>query len=309
MSYTIFDGHCDTIQKLCDKGLHLDKNNLHLSLYNMQQNRHIQMFAAFVDKGEDALAPFKRANQLIDCYFNELNQNSDKISHCNSLADITDTLDRGKIAALLSIEGGEALEGRLDRLLYFYDKGVRALTLTWNYDNEISGSIGESDNKGLTKFGKDVICEMNSLGMLIDVSHISHRGFWDVMEKTNKPVAATHSNVFALKDHRRNLTDEQIEAIIDNNGFIGINLYKEFLTDRDCHISDIIKHTEYILALGGENNIGLGTDFDGMDSLPEEIRGIGDIYKIPDEMTRLGYPLDVIDKITYKNFYRIFNFL
>ncbi len=309
LSYTIFDGHSDTIQKICDCGQTLAKNNLHISLEDMSQNRHIQVFAAFIDKAEDKLTPFNRCNQLIDCYFAEIKKNSDKISHCISVSEINDILNQNKIATLLSIEGGEALEGSLENLDYFYNKGARAMTLTWNYDNEISGSIGETNAMGLTDFGKEVVSRMNDFGMLIDVSHISHKGFWDVLENTKKPIAATHSNAYSLKNHKRNLNDEQIKAIIKNDGFIGINFYSEFLTDDICTIEDIIRHIEYILALGGENNIGFGSDFDGMDSLPKEIAGIKDIYKIPDRLLRLGYSEKLVEKITHKNFLRLFDIL
>lgn len=309
MPYTIFDAHCDTIQKLCDTHQHITRNNLHISLENMSKHRHIQTFALFIDKKKDPLTPFNRCNQLLDCYFNEINNNFDKISHCTNASDINNAIKSNKIAALLSIEGGEALEGKLENLEYFYKQGVRLMTLTWNYDNEISGSIGETYTRGLTRFGKETIHKMNDLGMLIDVSHISHQGFWDVVETTNKPIAATHSNAYSLKNHKRNLNDQQIKAIIQNNGFIGINLYSEFLTDKDCTITDMIRHIEYILALGGENILGFGSDFDGMDSLPKEIKGIQDIQKIPDLLLKLGYSDGLVEKITHKNFLRLFDIL
>ncbi len=309
MPYTIFDGHSDTIQKICDTNQCLAKNNLHISLDKITNNKHIQIFAAFIDRNEDILPPFDRCNELIDCYHKEINKNTDKISHCTDYSDISTAINQNKVAAILSIEGGDALAGKIENLDYFYKRGARVLTLTWNYDNEISGSIGETDSMGLTKFGKEVVAKMNQIGMLIDVSHISHTGFWDVIEATKKPIAATHSNAYSLRNHKRNLTDEQIMAIIKNNGFIGINLYSEFLTDKDCSVADVIRHIEYILSLGGENNIGFGTDFDGMDDLPKDIRGIADISKIPDELLRLGYPDKLIDKITYKNFLRLFDIL
>ncbi|MBR5155344.1 MAG: dipeptidase [Clostridia bacterium] len=305
MPYTIFDGHCDTIQKICDSNQNLAQNQLHLSIEDMQKNQHIQVFAAFIDKKTDKLLPFNRCNQLINCYFSELNNYPEKVTHCISIQDIFNAINSKKIAALLSIEGGEALNGKLENLKYFFERGVRFITLTWNYDNEISGSIAETNTKGLTSFGKEVIKNMNNLGMVIDVSHISEQGFWDVMESTNKPVSATHSNAFSLKNHKRNLNDSQIKAIIRNNGCIGINLYSEFLSDGKCSLTDVIRHIEYILALGGENNIGFGTDFDGMDSMPSEITGIKDMEKIPNELVKLGYSNELVEKITYKNFLRL----
>ena len=137
---------------------------------------------------------------------------------------------------------------------------------------------------------------------MIDVSHISEKGFWDVLETTKKPILATHSNVKAICGHRRNLSDEQICAIIKNGGCIGVNLYSEFLSDMGADINDIFRHIEHILALGGENNIGLGSDLDGMDSLPNGIKGIEDIYKIFEEMQERGYSEMLIKRISSNNF-------
>jgi membrane dipeptidase len=271
----------------------------------MRKHNHIQLFAAFIDKKADNLPPFERCNQLIDCYHSEIKKNKDRISHCISYEEIDSALKNNKTAALLSIEGGEALSGDIDNLKLFYDKGVRLMTLCWNYENEICDGIGERRGRGLTEFGKAVVNEMHRLGMIIDVSHISEKGFWDIIDIAQAPISATHSDVFKLKDHKRNLNDEQIKAIIKNNGCIGINLYSEFLSSEPCKISDVIRHIEYILALGGENNIGIGCDFDGMDSLPKEISGIEDVEKIPDTLLSLGYSEELVKKITHKNFLRL----
>lgn len=307
MSYTLFDAHCDTVQKMCDTRQGLFKNNCHIDLKRMRKNNHIQFFAAFVDKKSDKLPPFERCNQLIDCYHNEIKKNANYISHCISYEDIDCALKEHKVAALLSIEGGEALLGNIDNLKYFYDRGVRLITLCWNYENEICDGIGEKRGRGLTEFGRVLVNEMTELGMIIDVSHISEKGFWDVIEQVQMPISATHSNVFKLKDHKRNLNDDQIKAIIKNDGCIGINLYTEFLSSKICKISDVIRHIEYILALGGENNIGIGCDFDGMNSLPEGVRGIEDLEKIPEALLKLGYSGELVEKITHKNFLRLVN--
>ncbi len=300
---TVFDAHCDTVQKLCDFGGNIVDNNYQIDLSRlMLYDGYIQIFAAFIDKESDALPPFERCNQLIDRYIYEIARAYNKIAHCLDSEDIESALNKGKIASLLSIEGGEALNNNIYNLHYFYGRGVRAMTLTWNYTNDISGGIGDKKGGGLTDFGKSVVSEMNKLGMLIDVSHISEKGFWDVIETTEKPIAATHSNAKKLCPHPRNLTDEQICAIIKNGGCIGINLYAEFVGGGKCSIKDVINHIEHILALGGENNIGLGCDFDGMSSLPDGIQGVQDIYKLFDEMQRVGYADLMIKKIAADNF-------
>lgn len=303
---TVFDAHCDTVQKICDLGGNLVENEYHIDINRLNlYDGYIQIFAAFIDKKSDALPPFERCNQLVDRYILEISGAYNKIAHCFDCDEIEAALDKGKIASVLSIEGGEALNGKIHNLHYFYGRGVRAMTLTWNHSNEISGGIGDEKGGGLTDFGKEVVSEMNKLGMLIDVSHISEKGFWDVIEMTEMPIAATHSNAKKLCPHPRNLSDEQICAIIKNGGCIGINLYSDFLGGDSCTIKDVLNHIEHILALGGENNIGLGCDFDGMSRLPEGIKGVQDLYKLFDEMQKCGYSDTLINKISFENYFNL----
>ena len=229
------------------------------------------------------------------------------MAHCETGSDIENALKQGKCAAVLSVEGGEVLEGRIENLRILSRLGVRAMTLTWNYSNELCDGVGEVRGAGLTEFGKKVVSEMNRLGMIIDVSHISVKGFWDVIETSRCPIAATHSNAYALKAHPRNLSDEQIKAIIENGGVIGASIYPEFVSDGVCRAADIIRHIEHILALGGEENVGFGSDFDGIDRTPDDIRGAEEMYRLIDEMLRLGYSETVIKKITAENFLRLFD--
>lgn len=307
MSFAVFDAHCDTMQKITDFGGNLRENDYHLDLeriHNLQDN-YIQIFAAFINKKQDALPSFLRARQIIKRYFGEIDRNNDFIEHCTTIGQITDAISMGKTASLLSVEGGEAIEGSLEKLNEFYNAGVRVMTLCWNYSNEICDGIDEERGAGLTEFGKSVVSEMNRLGMLVDVSHISERGFWDVVETSKSPIAATHSNVKAIMPHRRNLDDEQIRAIIKCGGCIGVNFYSHFISDEECSIKNLLNHIEHILALGGEDSVGLGSDFDGMDSLPCEIMGVEDVYKIFEEMQRIGYSDFLINKISSGNFLKL----
>ncbi len=304
---TIFDAHCDTVQKITDFGGSIRKNSYHWDIerINKQKIDYVQVFAAFINKKTDKDAPFERCNKLIDCYFREINSNEDFICHCQSKNDVEKAIKQRKIAALLSIEGGEALAGKIENLYHFFERGVRCLTLTWNYSNEICDGIDEVNGEGLSEFGRRVVSCANDLGILLDVSHISEKGFWDVLELTQKPIAATHSNAKAICPHRRNLNDEQILALIKNGGCIGINLYSEFVSPGKCEIKDVLKHIEHILSLGGENNIGIGCDFDGMESLPEGIRGVQDIHKLFYEMKKIGYADLLIKKIASRNFLKL----
>ncbi len=303
---TVFDAHCDTMQRITDFGGNIFENPYHFDLKRIraQELSYIQVFAAFINKKNDKLTPFFRCKRIIETYRHQTEHNQDIISHCNSSNDINTALKANKIGALLSIEGGDAIEGNLENLRYFYNEGVRIMTLCWNYDNEICGGIDENKS-GLTNFGQKVVAEMNRLGMVVDVSHSSEKTFWDVLCETQKPIIASHSNAKKIRNHKRNLEDEQIKAIINNGGCVGINFCREFLSDENGSVTDILKHIEHILALGGENNIGIGCDFDGVEFLPEGIDGVQNILVLADEMKKIGYSESLIKKIYSDNFLNV----
>ncbi len=300
----IFDAHCDTLQKITDIDGSLFENPFHTDIKRLNENREgrVQFFAAYINKKEDSLPPFQRCNQMVNVFLSEMKIHNSYAQHCLCVNDIRKSLAEGKVASILSIEGGEALEGSIENLCHFYKKGVRCMTITWNYANEICDGISEKGGKGLSEFGKAAVAEMNRLGMIIDVSHISEKGFWDVAEYSKAPFIASHSNAYKLCPHPRNLKDSQIEAIIKKGGCIGINLYPPFLSQNKACIDDIIRHIEYILSLGGENNIGLGCDFDGIDCLPEGICDVRDLYKLFDRMSMIGYTDLQIKKLASENF-------
>ncbi len=307
MTSALFDAHCDTISRLAKMNSGLRKNTCHLDLEkisNLKMN-YGQVFAAFVDKKNICVSPFQHVKSLIDKYFDEIKKNEDLIEHCEKISEIQQALKNKKVAALLSVEGGEAIVGEIGKLETLYSMGVRIMTLTWNYKNEICDGIGVQNGHGLTQFGREVVLKMNEMGMLIDISHISRSGFQDVLELSQKPVAATHSNAFGIKNNVRNLNDEEIKQLIQKGGFIGINLYSEFLSDRDTKIKDVLKHIEHILELGGEDVVGFGSDFDGIDSLPYGMESVQDFSKIIDEFKKIGYSDLLINKITSANFLNI----
>lgn len=299
MPFCIFDAHCDTISRILDNDESIIKNDGHLDSLRIKKsnNKFIQVFAAF---SEDKTQVFK----IIDKYYSSINES--EIIHCNSYCDIERNLENANILSVLSVEGGDVLEGNLETLRILYRLGVRLLTLTWNYSNEIADGILEKRGAGLSEFGVSVVKEMNRLGMIIDVSHLSEKGFWDVAEISNMPFVASHSNCKSLCSNIRNLTDEQIKEIIKQNGVIGINFYSKFLSENKSCIKDIIKHTEYILSLGGENSVGFGSDFDGIDSLPQGIVGVESFSDIIEEFLKLGYKEYVLKKILSDNFLRLF---
>lgn len=209
-----------------------------------------------------------------------------------------------KAATLLAIEEGGAIDGSLEALRCLYELGVRAMTLTWSNRNDIADGINEeATGSGLTHFGKQVVAEMNRLGMLVDVSHISTAGFWSVIETSTKPIIATHSNAKSLCSHPRNLNDEQIKALAQNGGLAGITFAGQFLEEdwRNACIESVYKHIDYMLNLiGNDDHIGFGSDFDGISHPPYNIHGVQD-YKPLIEYLSKYYSDETINKITHQN--------
>jgi membrane dipeptidase len=306
MKHSIFDTHCDTLCALLDERKELEKNDGHLDLERMEEYEHyVQFFACFMDPIYTG-SPVTRLLHLIDTFYTQIDKNSSRIMACTDYNDLKQARAEKKIAAFLSMEGGEPVES-LAMLRNFYRLGVRCIALTWNGSNQLAAGFSETDSsKGLTSLGKEVVQEMNRLGMLVDVSHLSDRSFWDVAEVSKKPFIASHSNARAVCPHPRNLTDEQFLAVKKSGGCVGINLYPIFLTNsKKAAIDDIIRPIEHFLSLGGEDSIGIGADFDGVDCLPDKITGVQSLYLIFDRLLQLGYSQNVISKLEYQNFERI----
>ena len=181
---------------------------------------------------------------------------------------------------------------------------MRAINLVWNRDNLLCGCAASGENIGLTGAGRDFVCEAERLGIIIDVSHMSEKGFWDLCEVLNGPFMAGHSNSKKICPHPRNLTDEQFCEIVKRGGVAGINLYTEFLA-KDATLYDVIKHIEHFMSLGGEKNIALGGDLDGCDSLPEGFGGIEDMGNLYELLLRENYREDVVRGIFYNNMYEM----
>lgn len=305
----IVDTHCDTATAIIRTENNLYSNQLHVDLQRMQQaGSYVQFFAAFIDHGRFRGNEMRRAVQIIDRIYCEAEAYSEHMEICRSYKDICNAVEKGRVAAVISIEGGEALEGELSALRTFYRLGVRSICLTWNYRNEIADGVGAaSSGGGLTQFGIEVVAEMNRLGMLVDVSHLSDKGFWDVIGLSKAPIIASHSNARAICGHQRNLTDEQIEALKKNGGVMGLNLYPGFLNDSGkASIDDIIKHIEYITAISGEDHIGIGADFDGIDTTPEDLRGVHELHCLFDRLLALNYTDSFVEKLAGGNYMRIF---
>ncbi len=300
--YRILDAHCDTVTELSACGGELYKNSLHLDAVRMREyGAYLQFFAAWVD--DAAQTPFADCMACADTFERELAKNP-SIVPVLSARDAQRVFAEGKIGAMLTVENGYALEAKAENLQTLWERGVRAMTITWNGQNELcTGCMAEADT-GLTPFGRDVIAEMNRLGMLVDVSHASENGFWDIVRASRTPVFASHSNSFSVYAHPRNLKDEQIRAVAERGGVIGLNLYPAFLSDKQVDLTDCVRHIRHIMNVGGEDCIGLGSDFDGVEMLPQGIRGAQDYEALFACLTHSGFTDGQIEKITYQNFLR-----
>ncbi|SNX54550.1 dipeptidase [Thermoanaerobacterium sp. RBIITD] len=302
------DFHCDTLYLLEKHDRDLTKRNLegHIDLIRLEEGMvHLQVFAAFVDPEHMRKNAATKVLKMIDKLY-QLMDKTDKLKLILKGDDIGIIKKENKIGAILSIEGGEALEGDLALLRMFYKLGVRAMTLTWSLRNDLGDGVEGNENSGLTNFGKEVIKEMNRLGMIVDVSHLNEKGFWDAVELSKKPVIASHSDCKALCKHPRNLNDDQIKAIADKGGVIGINFCTYFLRDDgNSSIDDVLNHIDHIVNIVGMKHVGFGSDFDGIEKTPEELYDVTCFPKIIDGLKQRGYSDSDIDLISHGNFERV----
>lgn len=304
----ICDCHCDTLTELYNKNASLYENEQHFDIKRqIALGGGLQFCAIYVPT---EVFRYQGGLRYTLCLLNKYNQEIKKL-HENGIdvlqvrtAEDAGNVLKHKAATLLAIEEGGAIDGSLEALRCLYELGVRAMTLTWSNRNDIADGINEeATGSGLTIFGKQVVAEMNRLGMLVDVSHISTAGFWSVIETSTKPIIATHSNAKSLCPHPRNLNDEQIKALAQNGGLAGITFAGQFLEEdwRNACIESVYKHIDYMLNLiGNDDHIGFGSDFDGISHPPYNIQGVQD-YKPLIEYLSKYYSDETINKITHQN--------
>ncbi|WP_352419387.1 dipeptidase [Proteiniborus sp.] len=303
------DMHCDTVLRLMkDKeNLELYENDFSIDIKKMKKSNSLaQFFAMFVDLKEEK-DPLEVCLEMIDKFYIELEKNTTHISLATNYEEILKNDSEGKMSAVLTIEEGGVIKGNLHNLRNFYRLGVRAITLTWNFPNEIGfpNTNYEHKDKGLTSFGEEVVHEMNRLGMLIDVSHLSDKGLNDVASLTSKPFIASHSNARSVKEHSRNLTDDMIRTLSENGGVMGICFERNFLGESEtARVEDMVRHIKHIRNIGGIDVIALGSDFDGCHP-NGEISNIGEIGKLAYSLKNNKFTEDEIDKIFYKNAMRV----
>lgn len=364
----IVDMHCDTISRLLEcrrkemeqteqkqvwKEETLRKNSGHIDLLRLKNSGYLlQNFALFVNKG-GCQDPWEEVLLLLKVYEEELKGNQELIAPVLCYEDIERNRKQGKLSALLTVEEGAVCKGELSRLHTLYDKGVRMLTLTWNYPNELgwpnqdcerargirekcrsfqkSGLTGDEyalaqqevtgllrsflntpdTEHGLTEMGRMFVEEMEKLGMIPDVSHLSDAGFYDVLSCTEKPFVASHSNARTICPCARNMTDEMIRALGERGGVMGLNFCADFLTQKPVGvhnpgtIEDIVIHARHIVKVGGVEVLGLGSDFDGIDT-HEELVGAQGMEKLYDALLAGGFKASEADKIFSENVLRVY---
>lgn len=301
----VFDTHSDTISKILDTNESLLKNTADIDINRMMAyESYAQFFAAFIDIKYHPIA-YQRCKDIIQKFNEEIEKNKDTISFCRTYADLQKSSMDNKVGAFLSIEGGECIRTMND-LEEFYELGVRCIALTWNKSNHIASGVGDnSPTYGLTEFGRDMVRYMNELGIIIDVSHLHESAFWDIARISSKPIIATHSNAKTICNHRRNLSDDQLCAIFEMGGVVGMNFYPLFLNDtRYATLEDIVSHAQHMMELGGEKQIGFGADLDGVDSLPIGFQSCMDYECIRNEFLKHNFGENVISDIEYNNFNR-----
>lgn len=309
----VFDGHCDTILQCYLNGGGFRSREGHLDLERAESfERYAQFFAIF-GAAEDFPGRNLRGANLWEVFLEqqalfqrEMAENGDRILFCRSGTEAEKAFMAGKAAAFLSVEGAELLSCDLDRLEEAHRLGVRAVNLTWNHANALSGSNAEEPERGLSELGRAFVRRMGELGMLVDVSHLSDRGFWDVAEISERPFFASHSNARAVFFHPRNLTDEQFTAIIEKNGVAGMNLYADFVGERP-DVDALIAHIEHFWALGGERHVALGGDWDGCSVLPAGFFDIRDWEKLYNRLLQRNYSASLLEDLFFNNMMRVVN--
>ena len=315
------DLHCDTLYEAWCK----DKKQIRTFPEAMLDGRRLekvgcmaQFFAIFMlqeddrEKFQTNISDDDYISHLVEIFHNSMGET---MAFAGNLSDIRKNSDQGKISCLLTLEDGRAVNGSMEQLERFYEMGIRLISLTWNYVNcfGFPNSFEEAAmKKGLTDFGKDAVVRMQELGMLVDVSHLSDGGFWDVAVLCKKPFIASHSNCRSLSPHPRNLTDEMIRTLADHGGVMGLNFCPEFLTaditNKHSRIEDMVRQLQHMIRVGGEDIAAIGTDLDGIDGHLE----IGSADRMPllfDALERSGFTANQIEKIARKNGLRILEVL
>ncbi|MEE1258223.1 MAG: dipeptidase [Lachnospiraceae bacterium] len=315
--YSYIDMHCDTLLQTLHKGSSLLYENEGMqSLKLMHEAKQMcQFFAIFFpprQENKENPTPTDEEFFRILCrnFYEEIEKHPYTVAFAHNYDDIRKNWEKGLSSAILTVEDGRMVDGKMENLKMLYEQGVRAIALTWNFSNCFGYPNSEDKSimqKGLTDFGKDALAEMNQRGILIDVSHLSDGGFYDVALLSKKPFIASHSNCRALTPHSRNMTDDMIRTLAEHGGVAGLNFYSEFVNSRRdgvTSVEDLVAHVMHFIKIGGEDCIGIGTDYDGIENVPE-ISNPTQMLLLFDALQKKGVTPRQLDKLASGNVLRV----
>lgn len=299
MQYPVADAHCDYLFGAMDYGWTIDtqKRNQTITLDNLQKGGvALQFLAAWADT-KLKVPPLEQVLIMIDRYHSMLAERPE-------LVPLTPEFDptSGKIATVLTMEGAEALGASPSILRDLWRLGVRAMTFTWNSDNELAGAGQGKKRRGLSAAGREILSEMNRLGIAFDVSHLSDDGVEDALALSTQPIFASHSNCRKLQNAPRCLPDEYIRAIAEKGGVVGINFYgPQLCASGRATIADIVRHIAHAALIAGVDHVCIGSDFDGMQQYPKDLRNPSDLPALLDALLKEGFTPAEVERIAYRN--------
>lgn len=317
----IFDGHSDIWTDVTARTLK-GENNI-LKKYHLQKLKDGKIsgsiFVIWVDP-PFTNDPYKRTMEIINSIKEELKYCSDSIMIVKSYNDILDAIKNNKLYVFIGLEGLSSIGENLDLIDFYYDFGARHVGLTWNEENALATGVKGNSNRGLTPLGVKAVKKINSKKMILDVSHLNEKSFWDLINVTDSPVIASHSNCKSICDVPRNLNDEQLKKIAELGGVVGLNSFNQFV-HKDLNkqnISTIVNHIEHMADVMGIDHIGIGMDYcdflddsslnsfsDQENSYTVGLENASKTYNLILEMKKRGFSKEDIEKVSYKNFHRI----
>lgn len=310
----VVDTHCDTLKCLLPvftkprdsmwgdrskEGMGVRSSLGHIDVPRLLEGGvTCQVFAVSGERSRTPSHSLRTALEMIDRFYGECDANRETIVPVTTHDEIVQAKRAGRVAALLSIEGADVLEGSVDVLRVFHRLGVRMVGLVHSIRNELADGVADRrTGGGLSELGVQAVGELNRLGMIVDVSHLNDEGFWDVLELSRDPVIASHSNARAVCDHPRNMTDDMIRALAEKGGVMGMNFAPGFVHLSRATLAGVVDHIDHIVELVGPGHVGLGSDFDGIPSTPVGLEDVTRIPAITEELVRRGYNEGDIKKI------------
>jgi membrane dipeptidase len=298
----IIDSHCDLLSKmLLDTSIDFKciQPEVAVNLPRLQQvNMALQFFAIYIPEKVEGMS-FEPILECIDLFYQKIAAHP-AVAFIQDLDDLEQAIHAKKLGALLTLEGVEGLMGSMRNLRIAYYLGVRCMGITWNYANWAADGVLEARKGGFSAKGKRFVKECNNLGILLDVSHLAETGFWQLMEISQAPVLASHSNTFEICSHPRNLSNDQIEAIIAQKGMIGLTFVPWFVKTVNPQIGDLLLHIDHVCSLGGENRLGFGSDFDGIEQFVPNLENVGQYDNLVNELLK-KYSANLVEKLLFGN--------